>query len=199
MSHTHVSSSTQVSLQSRKYRKNAFWIGLLCTYPPLRNLSPLSEVIYGGHSFLPKALPNQCEGPLSSNPSLWECFLILETASPTYHWPLFPILQQQQSQVSGHRSTLQSSHPLTELSVYRDHKLTALVWIPFLDKALLDTFHFLHFFHFPFVTWSSTFSSEIGSIQPYFQGVYNFWPMQSQHHPAKPYLLLGRLTKYDQS
>lgn len=56
---------------------------------------------------LPKSLPDQCEGPLSSNPSSWGDFLILETASSSYHWSLLLMLHQQQSQF--HRSTLQSS------------------------------------------------------------------------------------------
>lgn len=44
----------------------------------------------------------------SSNPLLWGDFLILETASSSYHWSLLT-LHQQRSQF--HRSTSQSSRP----------------------------------------------------------------------------------------
>lgn len=118
--------------------------------PAVPSLPQLLGDINGKYPFPSLSSQSLCLNSLSSvkSPSWFH-----DGASQFWTWRSQVIMPAAELQ-PGHMSMLQSSRPLMEA-----HKLTALIWKPFLDQALLETLDFLHFFHFPSVTWSNHFSS----------------------------------------
>lgn len=115
--------------------------------PPAPSLTQLLVDINGKHPFPSISSQSLCLSSVKG-PSWFH-----DGASQFWTWHGQVISPAAELQ-PGHMSMLQSSRPLMGA-----HKLTALIWKPLLDQALLKTLDFLHFFHFPSVTWSNHFSS----------------------------------------
>lgn len=117
LSHMHVPSSHLGFIAIQNLQEKHFPDWSSCMHPPLHDLSEWERSCYSQRSsmedthscpYSPQITTWSVIITLSSNPLLWGDFLILETASSSYHWSLLT-LHQQRSQF--HRSTLQSSRP----------------------------------------------------------------------------------------
>lgn len=157
MSHPQVPSAHRGFVASQNLQEKHFPDWTCCMHAPLHDWSPLAEDIYEGHPFLSISSPNlyliSVMGPShlillhEEASSFWKQHL--QTASLASS-PHTPASAEPNPQTQEHVAELTSSYGIASLC--RGHKLTALVWIPFLDQTLLETLDFLHFFHFPSVT-----------------------------------------------
>lgn len=145
--HSHTSLPTSVSSQSRIHKKNIFQTGppactLLSTHRGhlWRAPTPVHLLLH----LISVQGPCHLIPPFEWASLFWKQHLQALT-SPSPHPPA---AAEPSPQTQEYSAELTSPSQI----VCRGHKLTALVWIPFLDMTLLVAFDFLCFFHFPSVT-----------------------------------------------